>query len=102
MCDAIGCPVRRLIRMRIGPIELGDLASGEHRSLTAIELRRLRAAVGLSTPARRGQARRGSTARGSARRKGSSGERPRSGTSSGRSSNRRPPGEKRSGRKDKA
>jgi len=47
MCAAIDHPVRRLIRIRIGPIELGDLPSGKHRSLTRSELERLRAEVGI-------------------------------------------------------
>jgi 23S rRNA pseudouridine2605 synthase len=59
MCDATGYPVRRLIRTRIGPIELGDLAPGEHRSLTPAELQRLRAAVGLAMPPRRQTSRQG-------------------------------------------
>ena len=47
MCAAVGHPVRRLIRVRIGPIELGGLPSGGHRPLTRAELERLRAEVGL-------------------------------------------------------
>jgi 23S rRNA pseudouridine2605 synthase len=49
MCDAVGHPVRRLIRVRIGPIELGDLAVGAHRPLTRAELRRLGQETGLDT-----------------------------------------------------
>ncbi len=41
MCDAVGHPVRRLIRVRIGPIELGDLPAGAWRRLTQDELRSL-------------------------------------------------------------
>jgi 23S rRNA pseudouridine2605 synthase len=33
MCAAIGFPVKRLIRVRIGPIRLGDLPSGKWREL---------------------------------------------------------------------
>jgi 23S rRNA pseudouridine2605 synthase len=111
MCDAVGYPVRRLIRMRIGPIQLGDLAPGEHRSLTPVELRQLRAAVGLSERTKRGTnptkrgtnptkrgtnpTKRGATTRGVSRRKSSRGQ-SRTGTPGGRSSNPRPPREKRS------
>jgi 23S rRNA pseudouridine2605 synthase len=34
MCEAVGHPVRALTRVRIGPLELGDLAPGAHRRLT--------------------------------------------------------------------
>lgn len=44
MCAAVGHPVQRLIRVRMGPIELGDLPVGEHRPLSAKEVRRLRLA----------------------------------------------------------
>jgi pseudouridine synthase len=54
MCDAVACPVQRLVRVRIGPIRLGNLPPGEHRALTAPELQRLRDAVGLARPAKRG------------------------------------------------
>lgn len=47
MCKAVGLGVRRLIRVRIGPILLGDLEAGQHRALTADEVRRLRRAAGL-------------------------------------------------------
>jgi pseudouridine synthase len=39
MCAALGHPVRRLIRVRIGPLELGDLAVGEWRYLTDGEVK---------------------------------------------------------------
>jgi 23S rRNA pseudouridine2605 synthase len=42
MCAAVGHPVERLIRVRIGPIRLGDLAPGAHRPLTEEEVGRLR------------------------------------------------------------
>ena len=38
MCEAVGHPVRRLVRTRIGPITLGRLPSGELRELTREEL----------------------------------------------------------------
>ena len=41
MCAAVGHPAQRLIRVRMGPIELGDLPVGGHRSLSAKEVRRL-------------------------------------------------------------
>lgn len=44
MCAALGYPVRRLIRVRIGPLELGDLLVGEWRYLTKREIRQLRSA----------------------------------------------------------
>jgi 23S rRNA pseudouridine2605 synthase len=47
MCEAVGLEVRRLIRVRIGPIELGNLKAGEHRALTADQVRRLRRSAGL-------------------------------------------------------
>lgn len=45
MCDAVGHPVTRLIRVRFGPILLRELESGQIRSLTNHELRRLRRAA---------------------------------------------------------
>jgi len=41
MCEAIGHPVQRLIRVRVGPLELGDLPSGHYRSLTRPEIDQL-------------------------------------------------------------
>lgn len=38
MCEAVGYSVRRLIRVRMGPLELGDLAPGEYRRLKANEI----------------------------------------------------------------
>ncbi len=42
LCAAIGHPVVRLIRVRFGPIRLGDQAVGEIRELSPRELRLLR------------------------------------------------------------
>jgi len=42
MCAVVGHPVQRLIRVRMGSIELGDLPVGGYRSLSAKEIRRLR------------------------------------------------------------
>lgn len=41
MFGAVGAPVRRLVRVRIGTLRLEDLAAGEARSLTQAEVRRL-------------------------------------------------------------
>jgi pseudouridine synthase len=41
LCAGIGHPVLRLIRVRIGPIELGALAVGKWRALSAREVRAL-------------------------------------------------------------
>lgn len=42
MVEAVGAQVLRLVRVRIGPVELGDLAKGETRPLTPAELAALR------------------------------------------------------------
>jgi 23S rRNA pseudouridine2605 synthase len=56
MCDAVGHPVRRLVRTRIGPLTDRRLAPGEWRPLTPAEVRSLSeaaAAPGVpSAPAR--------------------------------------------------
>ena len=41
MLDAVGLPVRRLIRVRVGPIRLGRLRAGEVRELDPAEVREL-------------------------------------------------------------
>ena len=50
MCEAVGHPVLRLVRTRIGPITDTTLAPGEWRALTAEEVRGPRRGGG---PARR-------------------------------------------------
>lgn len=45
MCEAIGHPVRRLVRTRIGPLVDPHLAPGRHRQLTTEEVRALERAV---------------------------------------------------------
>jgi len=45
MFAAVGCEVRRLIRIRFGPLELDDLSVGEWRYLTATEVAALRRSV---------------------------------------------------------
>lgn len=53
MCDAVGHPVTRLQRVRFGPLALGDLAQGAHRTLEAGEVQALRdAAQAPPRPAR--------------------------------------------------
>lgn len=47
MFHAVGRPVVRLKRVRLGPLSLGDLAPGEARALTPEEEAALYAAVGL-------------------------------------------------------
>ncbi len=49
LCGAVGHPVRRLIRVRIGPIELGALPVGEWRELSEREV------VALKTGTQRGE-----------------------------------------------
>ncbi len=46
MCDAVGHPVQRLVRTRIGPLRDPDLAPGQWRELTLDEVRSLERAVG--------------------------------------------------------
>jgi 23S rRNA pseudouridine2605 synthase len=47
MLDAVGAPVRRLVRTAVGPLRLTGLVPGDHRALRPEELRRLYQAVGL-------------------------------------------------------
>lgn len=42
MCNAVGLRVQRLIRVRIGSLELGNLAPGRYRPLTRAEVQHLR------------------------------------------------------------
>jgi 23S rRNA pseudouridine2605 synthase len=49
MCAAVGLDVGRLIRVRIGPLRLGDLAPGAFRPLRPAEVAALRRAI-LSAP----------------------------------------------------
>jgi 23S rRNA pseudouridine2605 synthase len=46
MCEAVGHPVRRLERVRFGPLTLGSLRPGTYRELTAEEVSALRQATG--------------------------------------------------------
>jgi len=52
MFDAVGHPVVRLKRVRIGPIEDPDMPPGHWRELTPEEVARLQRAAGLAAPAR--------------------------------------------------
>jgi pseudouridine synthase len=49
LCDAIGHPVLRLQRVRLGPIVLGRLLKGDWRRLSPVELADLRRAVERGT-----------------------------------------------------
>ena len=53
---ALGHPVRRLVRERIGPLTLGELAPGQWRHLTAKEVAALKSSA-AEEPAPRGQTR---------------------------------------------
>ena len=50
LCAALGLPVDKLVRVRVGPIALDDLAPGAWRDVTASELRALHRAAGLTPP----------------------------------------------------
>lgn len=41
MCESVGHPVKRLERVRYGPLELGDLRPGRYRRLSASEVQAL-------------------------------------------------------------
>jgi len=68
MCAALGLDLVALARVRVGPIELGDLPVGAVRPLTADEVRGLRNAVSEAAAAR--QARPGRVTAGPRRRSG--------------------------------
>ena len=52
MCEAVGHPVKRLERVRFGPLELGDLRQGRWRKLTDAEVEALmNAAADAPAPA---------------------------------------------------
>ena len=46
LLDAVGRPVERLVRVRVGPIRLGDLPAGAVRELSGEDVRALYAAAG--------------------------------------------------------
>ena len=47
MCEAVGLPVEKLVRISLGPLKLGKLPVGAYRLLTPVELAKLRHAVGM-------------------------------------------------------
>ncbi|CAB4835842.1 unannotated protein [freshwater metagenome] len=47
MCEAIGHPVQRLVRTRIGPLRDGSLEPGAWRVLTVDEVRALERAASV-------------------------------------------------------
>lgn len=49
MFEAVGHPVSKLRRVRVGPVELGDLTLGKWRRLRPEEVAAIRRAVGLKT-----------------------------------------------------
>jgi 23S rRNA pseudouridine2605 synthase len=49
MCEAVGHPVRRLVRTRIGPLRDARLAPGTWRALTPVEVRQLYEAASASS-----------------------------------------------------
>jgi 23S rRNA pseudouridine2605 synthase len=51
MCEAVGHPVRALVRVRFGPLELGGLRPGGYRRLTRAEMGALAAAGSRATTA---------------------------------------------------
>ncbi len=58
MMLALGRPVKKLVRTRMGPLELGRLAVGMARPLRAEEVRRLKAYADRLEPAGRGRSKR--------------------------------------------
>jgi pseudouridine synthase len=53
MCDAIGHPVKNLMRVAIGPLRDTRLKLGHWRDLTAVEVKKLQAAASAQAPAAR-------------------------------------------------
>ena len=47
LLDSVGLPVRRLVRVKFGPVALGDVPPGEHRELSRDEVGALYDLVGL-------------------------------------------------------
>lgn len=47
MCEAVGHPVTRLLRVALGPLKLGELPLGASRRLSTAEVRELKQAAGL-------------------------------------------------------
>lgn len=59
LLEALGVEVLRLVRVAIGPLELGELARGEHRRLTGEELEAVERAVTVAARGRRAPSRDG-------------------------------------------
>ena len=61
MCEAIGHPVKNLMRVAIGPLKDARLKLGHWRDLTAIEVKKLQAAAAgePKTPAKHSRRTRG-------------------------------------------
>ncbi|HEV8282621.1 MAG TPA: pseudouridine synthase, partial [Candidatus Limnocylindrales bacterium] len=55
MLGAVGAPVQRLVRVRIGPVRIDGLRSGAVRALKAPEVRGLGAGAGRSRPTQQGR-----------------------------------------------
>ncbi len=53
MVEALGSKVLKLVRVKIGPIEIGGLEIGKHRRLTSGEVQQLAGGGGLSTRSER-------------------------------------------------
>lgn len=58
MCEAVGHPVRQLTRTAFGPLGLGELACGQSRQLTAVEIEALHRAGGPTVDPASARARR--------------------------------------------
>jgi 23S rRNA pseudouridine2605 synthase len=52
LCEALDLQVDRLVRTRFGPVRLGTLAAGVHRSLTAAERRAIESLTQITWPSR--------------------------------------------------
>jgi 23S rRNA pseudouridine2605 synthase len=97
MFGAVGAPIERLVRVRIGAVRLDGLVSGRARLLKAPEVRVL--GTGVAAPPRRSPSGPGRPRTGASRSAGSpAASRPGQGTRPGQRSGRRPPGPSRSSR----
>ena len=90
MCAAVGLPCLRLVRAAIGPLELGELAPGAWRELSAEEVQALRQAADTTTDPDSGAPRPAAPKRGYASRSGH-------GPNAGKSASLRPGAKGRSG-----
>jgi 23S rRNA pseudouridine2605 synthase len=69
MLQAVGLPVRRLVRVRVGPVRLGRLAPGQVRELSPEEVRALWRATSGGRERSPSQTRRRSSSRGRVRKR---------------------------------